>query len=123
MSVQAGESYRFKQSVSFDGHKYGFPQAGECLIRRGTDEFTWDGAAFVSGENWNATTVDLADPDGPLHYYDWTVPIGSANGLAFTVTIRLLDDPGTESGGTMIVRETGGGGGDVFIYPPPIFDD
>lgn len=120
MSVQAGESYRFEQEVWFDGYQHQLTNGGECLIRRGSDGYTWDGAAFVNSEEWNATTTD-----GGIHYYDWSVPITAQDGDTFLLRIRLSGDPDTESGGNMVVREegSGGGGGDTFIYPINVFDD
>lgn len=122
MAVYANESYRFEQEVFFDGHLYQFPVNGECLIRRGSDGFTWNGVEFDANENWNPTTVDASNE---FHYYDWVVPITAQDGDTFLLKIRLQDDPDTESGGNMIVREpaTGGGGGDTFIYPINVFDD
>lgn len=120
MSVQAGEEYRFEQEVWFDGHQYGFPKAGQVLITRGSDGFTWNGSAFVSGTNWQATTIDGSNL---FHYYDWTVPVAASDGDTFILKIRLQGDPDTESGGTMVVREEGSGGGDTFVFPINVFDD
>ena len=120
MSVRAGEAYRFFQEVWFDGHRHGVTGGGECQITRGSDGLTWDGAAFTAGDHWNATMVSAGG-----HYYDWTVPAAANDGDVFTMRIRLADDPDTEGGGTMVVREAGEGGpgGDVFIYPITVFDD
>lgn len=111
MSVKAGEAYRFEQEVHFDGHRYGFPKAGEVLITRGSDGLTWNGTAFASGLNWQATTVDVSAPADPFHYYDWTVPAGSPDGATFGLRMRLLSDPDTEMVASMVVRPDSGGGG------------
>lgn len=120
MSVQAGESYRFEQRVRFDGFQHPINNGGECLIRRGSDGLYWDGSTYVVAETWLSTTVEAG-----IHYYDWIVPPTAQSGDTYLFKIRLANDPNTEAGGNMVVREegSGSGGGDTFIYPINVFDD
>lgn len=102
IAVKPGETFIIEQEVWFDGHRLGSNTpipSGQIKIRRNTDGFFWDGAAFVIPEAYLATTISV---DGLYHSYSFAFP--ATEDVAYTINIRVNNDTDTERVGNFITR-------------------
>ncbi len=111
IQVNKGMELTLRHRHFFDDHQYGVDNGipdGRIQIQRGSDGLYWDGAAWVSGQTWNATTVDVG---GLFDEYDFMVPEGGEDVEFYIVSMQHNDDAVTEVTVHFAVGTGGGGGG------------